>query len=184
MYKNCSTIELQGRGGNARNLNIAACDEFARRREHKIAKIICGKLLCNRLKRKSLVTSGFSTNTPLSPWRKAYQKLGSSEKKYHARVVSWQVRPALQIQNFDHISRCVASVTAETSITRPNWAPQHGCRPQSAARVLEHWLGQDSAKDVSRDVRGQPTITRNTSRTKSAIAMSLKSVARGESGQS
>jgi hypothetical protein len=94
MYKNCSTIELQGRGGNARNFNIAACDEFAILGEHKIAKNLCGKLPCNRLKRKSLVTSGFSTYIPLFPWRKAYQKLGSIVRKYHAGDNFWQAGSA------------------------------------------------------------------------------------------
>jgi hypothetical protein len=60
---------------------------------------------------------------------------------------------------------------------------QHPSSPQCAAQHSMDRSGRNSAKELSRDVRGQPTITRNMSRTKSAIAMSLKSVARGESGQ-
>jgi hypothetical protein len=60
---------------------------------------------------------------------------------------------------------------------------QHRCSPRGVEQHSAHRAGRDSAKEASLAVRGQPKMTRNTSRTKRAIAMSLKSVACGDSGQ-
>src|ERR1017187_9804621 len=90
MYKKCSTIELQGAGGDARNLNIAACSVFATYPARKNRKKVCGKVICNRLKRKSFVTSAAAGKPPPFSWRLAYQKLGCSRRKYHAETTAWQ----------------------------------------------------------------------------------------------
>lgn len=51
------------------------------------------------------------------------------------------------------------------------------------AQHSAHDSAQDSPNELSGDDRGQPTITRKTSSTKSAMAMSLKRVAWGRAGQ-
>jgi len=60
---------------------------------------------------------------------------------------------------------------------------QHSFSPRGAPQHRSHDPEQVSPKALSGDDFGQPIITRNTSRTKRAIAMSLKSVACGRAGQ-
>ena len=130
-----------------------------------IAKNICGNPNCNRLKRKSLVTSVTVGKQPPFSWRSAYQKLGSSIRKYHARTSSWQA-PSIR------------AGLAQHCLFAPLWL-----RTTSLYTNAAQGPEQVSPKELSDEVGGQPTITRNTSRTKRAIAMSLKSVAWGRSGQ-
>src|ERR1035441_3536763 len=92
MYKKCSSIELKGVGGDARDFNIAAEGPCASSAACHIAKNLCGNPNCNRLKRKPFVTSALSGKPPPFSWRGAYQKLGCSRRKYHAETAAWQVR--------------------------------------------------------------------------------------------
>ncbi len=172
-----------GSGRNARRFNIAACDGFAIRREQKIAKIICGKPLCNHLKRKTLVTSAFETYAPLFPWQKTYQKLGSSEKKYHARTFFW--KRAQRTWSGRSISLHICRFPRRRVLNQPAEArpAQQRSSLHAPAQISPHRARWDSAKEFSRDMRGEPTITRKTSTTKRAIAISLNNIARGESGQ-
>ena len=73
-------------------------------------------------------------------------------------------------------SRATSRIVIPASLAPPSRLTQNCLFSGDAAYV--------SAKDSSGDDAGQPTITKNTSRTKSAIATSLKSVACGKLGQS
>src|ERR1039458_5145940 len=92
MYKKRSTIELKGAGGDARNFNIAAGGPCVSSDACHIAKNLCGNPNCNRLKRKSFVTSASTGKPPPASWHSVYQKLGCSRRKYHAETAAWQVR--------------------------------------------------------------------------------------------
>src|ERR1700690_1421495 len=113
MYKKRSTIEVQGAGGVARDFNIAAGGPCGSSNACHIAKKFCGNPTCNLLKRKSFVTSATSEKPPPFSWRIAYQKLGCSRRKYHARTYSWQAPSICPASTtfFATVRRRAASIT-------------------------------------------------------------------------
>ena len=166
MYKKRLAIQLREAGGVARNFNIAAGGPSASTAVCHIAKISCGNLALQPLEKKIA-------------WDKRYRS------EVPATLITFRVP---EVGKFKEIS-CGQSAIQFSSPARCWPSPVRACfvqlssslygPPQHAAQHPE----QASPKELSGEVRGQPMITRKTSRTNKAIAMSLNNVACGRFGQ-
>jgi hypothetical protein len=170
MYKKRLAIQLREAGGVARNFNISAGGPSPSTAVCHIAKISCGNLALQPLEKKIA-------------WDKRYWS------ELTPTLITFRVP---EVGKFKEISRGQSAIQFSSS-AHCGHGPVKACPtaclvqlssslygpPQHAAQHPE----QASPKELSGEVRGQPMITRKTSRTNKAIAMSLNNVACGRFGQ-
>ncbi len=122
-----------------------------------------------------LAGDGTKPNLPRSPFPKRHQQpAGHDEPAARVNGRSRRLAEAHLVENLRHEERHRRIDAGQPFALRP----VKGCSSlHDSAQHLPHDAGQASAKELSEDVGGQPRITRNTSKTNRAIAISLNSVA-------
>jgi hypothetical protein len=184
MYKKRSSVEFRCGGGEARNFNIAALAGRAIRVERKNLTKFRGKPVLQPSENKIDCDKSECREAITFPLEGCMPEVGVLPNKISLR---------------DHDAPVYKLLANRASCSRA----RHPFLPRQAASIPErhakgakwrlffpHCTGpavrcslSPAAKRLSFEAGGQPEITRNTSRTKSPIAMSLNNVAAGSLGQ-